>query len=449
MDTTKKGDKLEDQAFDVFESQIAEDCFFVKREYCKIFRKKGYFSKDREKDIIFDLSIEVTLPGQDRYSLLFLIECKNYGHGVPVDDVEEFFIKIQQVAAANAKGIVVSTNSFQDGAFKFARSKGIGLLRYFSKDNLEWVLTRSPSSMASANLAASERSNAYNALHKENYESRYFDFYGCVNDTYTISSNQFFSSLARNCSDRDVLESLAQIEQATRESRLSVPYIEEHEVEKLSFSMLTEIQYVSGAVSLDDICKQFKERPGLVVKRGVNLQKGVLGKICFGPDIISIDDTQAATPERVRFTLAHELGHFALKHHKFMAQESCHEEDFDTDIIKTVDLKDVRRMEWQANFFASCLLLPKEQFERAFFKQVLQHELSDRGYGLLYLDDQRCNIDTFYKVTEPLMNMFRVSRSTIKLRLLKLGFLNDAQRVPNNHIHPTQKTPRFFQSDDL
>lgn len=114
-----------------------------------------------------------------------------------------------------------------------------------------------------------------------------------------------------------------------------------------------------------------------------------------------------------------------------MVRESCHDEDIDTENAETVNLKDVRRMEWQANYFASCLLLPKDQFEREFFRQAHLHELSDRGYGLLYLDDQKCNIDTFYRVTAPLAHEFQVSRSVIKLRLLKLGFLNEAQRMPN------------------
>lgn len=416
MDTTKKGDKLEDQTFDIFENQITEDCFFSRREYCKIFRKKGYYSKDREKNIIFDISIEITLPDQDRYSLLFLIECKNYGHSVPVDDVEEFFAKIQQVSGANVKGIVVSTNSFQDGAFKFAKSKGIGLLRFFSRESLEWVLTRSPSSMASAAHAASEWSNAYHALHDENYKSRYFDFYGCVNETYTVSSNQFFSSLARNSADSDTLNSLANIEQSTQESRLSVPYLERRDVEDVSFSILSKVQYNSGPVLLDAICGLLKDQSGLVVKQNFSLEKGILGQISFGPDIIAIDNIQASTPERVRFTLAHEIGHFALGHHRFMVREACHEEDIDTESSGTVNLKDVRRMEWQANYFASCLLLPKEQFEKEFFRQAQLHELLDRGYGLLYLDDQKCNVDTFYKVTGPLMQKFQVSRSVIKLR---------------------------------
>lgn len=438
MDTIKKGDKLEDQAFDVFESQITDDCFFVKREYCKIFRKKGYYSNDRGKDIIFDISVEITIPGQERFSLLFLIECKNYSHSVPVDDVEEFFAKIQQVSGANVKGIVVSTNTFQDGTFNFARSKGIGLLRYFSKDNLEWVLTRSPSSMASAAHANSECSNAYHALHDENYDSRYFDFYGYVNDTYTVSSNQFFSSLARNSANTDILESLANIEQAVQESRLSVPYMERHEIEKISFSILSNVQYQSGPAPLDVICNLLKDQSGLIVKRNFQLRKGILGQISFEPDIISIDDLQASKTEQTRFTLAHELGHFVLKHNRFMVRESCHEEDIDTDSSGTANLKDVRRMEWQANYFASCLLLPKEQFEREFFRQAAIHELSDRGYGLLYLDNQRCNIDTFLKISTPLMKKFEASRSVVKLRLLKLGFLNERQRMSNNTYQPTR-----------
>lgn len=87
-------------------------------------------------------------------------------------------------------------------------------------------------------------------------------------------------------------------------------------------------------------------------------------------------------------------------------------------------------------------LLPKEQFEKEFFRQVQIHELSDRGYGLLFLDDQRCNIDTFYKVTAPLINKFHVSIAVIKLRLMKLGFLNEVKQKPNKVFHPARSLSR-------
>lgn len=293
--------------------------------------------------------------------------------------------------------------------------------------------------MASAAHAVSEQSNAHHALHDDKYASRYFDFYGCVNETYTVSSNQFFSSLARNGAEPEILQAIATIEQATKESRLSVPFIERDELEELSFRILTELKYQVGPVPLDSICEVLKNQAGLIVERNAQLGNGILGQISFGPDIIAIDDLQASLPERVRFTLAHEIGHFALEHRRFMVRESCHDEDLDAENAESVNLKDVRRMEWQANYFASCLLLPKKQFERAFFRQAHLQELSDRGYGLLYLDDQKCNIDSFYKVTAPLMKEFQVSRSVIKLRLLKLGFLNEAQRMPNNALHRAPK----------
>ena len=438
MDTTKKGDKLEEQVFSVFDNQIVEDCFFSKREYSKIFRKKGYFSKDREKDIIFDVSIEVTIPGQDCFSLLFLIECKNYSHSVPVDDVEEFFAKIQQVSGANAKGIIVSTNSFQDGARKYAKSKGIGLLRYFNKENLEWILARSPSSMISATRAASNWSEAYQALRDEDFKSRYFDFYGFIDETYSVSSNEFFSSLARNGIDSNAIKMLVDVEQPTRESRLLVPFMEEREIEEAGLLILSEIGYKCDHVPLDKICELLKERSSLVVKRNTQLNKGVLGQISFGPDVIIIDDLQASTPERVRFTLAHEIGHFVLEHYKFMSREACHDEDIDLERPDKMSLKDVGRIEWQANFFASCLLLPKQQFTSEFLRQAVQHDLSDRGYGLLYLDEQKCNLDTYYSITSQLMKKFHVSRSVVKLRLLKLGFLKEAQDVPKNPFQSTR-----------
>lgn len=130
MNTIKKGDTLEDKVFELFKEYILKDRFWARKECCEIYKKKGYYSKDRKKNIIFDVAIEIFLPGQKTYSSLVLIECKNYNHKVPVDDVEEFFMKAQQISGGNIKGIVVSNNAFQEGAFNFSESKGIGLLRY-------------------------------------------------------------------------------------------------------------------------------------------------------------------------------------------------------------------------------------------------------------------------------------------------------------------------------
>ena len=131
MDTTKKGDELENKIYELFRDDILNDRFWAKKECCKIYKKKGYYSRDRKKDIIFDIAIEIFLPGQVSFSSLVLIECKHYNHKVPVEDVESFLMKAQQVSGGNVKAIVVSNNAFQEGVFNFSESKRIGLLRFY------------------------------------------------------------------------------------------------------------------------------------------------------------------------------------------------------------------------------------------------------------------------------------------------------------------------------
>ena len=89
-----------------------------------------YYSRDRRRDITFDSAAEVTRPGENSPFLYWIIECKHYSSNVPVNDVEEFFAKLQQIGGANAKGTIVSKAGFDSGTIEFARSKGIGLWRY-------------------------------------------------------------------------------------------------------------------------------------------------------------------------------------------------------------------------------------------------------------------------------------------------------------------------------
>lgn len=59
MNTVKKGDAFEKKVFNYFKNQINEDKFYAKKEYCRIYAKKAYYSESRKKDIIFDIAIEI------------------------------------------------------------------------------------------------------------------------------------------------------------------------------------------------------------------------------------------------------------------------------------------------------------------------------------------------------------------------------------------------------
>ena len=93
-----------------------------------------------------------------------------------------------------------------------------------------------------------------------------------------------------------------------------------------------------------------------------------------------------------------------------------------------VGIRDIVRMEWQANQLASCLLLPKRDFVQSFLSEAAKNGVSNRGFGILYLDNQHCNMSTFFSVTAPLMGKYKVSRTVVKIRLKKLGYINEPTR---------------------
>lgn len=426
MNKTKKGDRLEEKIFKIFEDDISQGRFLIPKDQCKIYKKKGYYSKDREKNIIFDISIEIYMPGYDTYSILYIIECKNYNHRVPVDDVEEFFAKVQQISGANNKAVIVSNNAFQSGAFKFSQSKGIGLVRYYDCSNLEWVLTRSPSSLVSRNFATQEWRNARDGLRFELFKSNYYDFYGYTNGDYTNSLNLFMSKLAIQGQSEEFRNFFFSIELFDEKQNWQVQYVKESEIESLCKSVRNDIGYQSGIVSLNDICKLLKDKYNLKVIESAELDNEILGKINFERLEIHINKHHE-NEGRKRFTLSHEIGHFLLGHSEYMNEEKCIESAINLYNPPKTGIKDIMRMEWQANQFASSLLLPKDEFSQTFKSIIIRNGIKDRGFGALYIDNQKCNQENYYKVTSLLMRTYSTSREAVQIRLRKFGYINESR----------------------
>ena len=137
MNTVKIGDKFEDKSYDLIVKAIKNGELGIYGSTAKVQKKVGYYSKDREKEIIFDLSIEVWPKNAERYTLLYLIECKSSpsGHNVPVDDIEEFYTKLNQVAGGGVKGVMITDNKFQSGGLTFAKNKRMMLIEVDKDDN--------------------------------------------------------------------------------------------------------------------------------------------------------------------------------------------------------------------------------------------------------------------------------------------------------------------------
>lgn len=140
MNTVAKGNTFEDKVFELIEAELNYDRLGLTPSQARIFKKKGYFSKERNSEIVVDISIEIWPPHAKNYSLLWVCECKDYSSPVPVSDVEEFKAKLDQIAGKNVKGIIASPNSLQKGALDYARSNGIGVIRILPDNQVNWVM---------------------------------------------------------------------------------------------------------------------------------------------------------------------------------------------------------------------------------------------------------------------------------------------------------------------
>jgi hypothetical protein len=140
MSSTARGNAFEDRVFSAISAELQGDRLGLSPKLATVHKKKGYYSRDRDDEIIVDISVEVWLPGADRWSLLWVCECKDYSHRVPVDDVEEFKAKLDQITGANKKGVMAVSGALQEGALRYARANGIGVMRLLPDDQVRHLL---------------------------------------------------------------------------------------------------------------------------------------------------------------------------------------------------------------------------------------------------------------------------------------------------------------------
>lgn len=162
----------------------------------------------------------------------------------------------------------------------------------------------------------------------------------------------------------------------------------------------------------------------------------VVGKFIFKPRAILIDCSLQEDTEVFNFTLAHEIGHLVL-HRNLKIEKSDSNEISDTKIDLVTGKKNFTTardwIEWQANRFAECLLMPCETVRSLVVEK--QKEMGiERNIGLIYLDDQVCNIKAYLTIRECLQNVYQVSKSVVEYRLSNLTILIDKRGINISHI---------------
>jgi Zn-dependent peptidase ImmA (M78 family) len=354
--------------------------------------------------------------------MLCIIECKDYSHAVPVDDVEEFSDKLRQVQAH--KGIIVTRSTFQKGAHALAKSRGMGLLRYFAPKRHKWILERT----TAANIisASSKSLQDLAEVMTNEFESPVFDLACDSKHGATTSIWEFFSNLA---SDSD-LPDMSQIVTEIKRIGGNVPFLQEAEIENTAQRISALLTSTGTVFNLDELCSFEHERSGLkVVKHlsteGLEVSKHTLGRIVFDDNTIELFPLNAKDEQQLRFTLAHELGHFYLGHKHYLKLDTFDLDDLENSPQKLIELTDVKKLEWQANRFAASLLMPRTSFTEAVATVWDRLDMRNKGHGMIFVDSQPGNQVAFALICRDLAEKFGVSFGAVAVRLEQLGLLND------------------------
>lgn len=179
----------------------------------------------------------------------------------------------------------------------------------------------------------------------------------------------------------------------------------------------------------------------------------------LGPDTILLSRTLehlSLEPGKPRFTLMHECAHHLLHKRYFQRKAAsgsgkaiAHSIQRDQIIVPTQEKRawtDEDRIEWQANYLASALLMPESRvnrvlIEKGYQEDYFQHVLAGSSEATVY-----------QQLITRLASIFRVSMTTAKIRLEAVGFerLPDLQvRRPNpwNQYWPDQPKIRMTKEE--
>lgn len=113
---------------------------------------------------------------------------------------------------------------------------------------------------------------------------------------------------------------------------------------------------------------------------------------------------------RRHFTIAHELGHYFLCHQ--LKNGQC----FDSDIFE--DGTAIDAIEREANYFASCLLMPESKIKPAFLS-MLQRSHKAKIKNFLHVKSSTWGIWCGFR--DDLMKRYGVSETALRYRLSDLG----------------------------
>lgn len=394
-----KGDYFENLVFKKLKELIKNQDIPGVSRYNEIFLHKQYASKTAP-DVMLnpDITIEVySNSNKETWSNLLVVECKNHGRKIDNSIYREFVGNLSDYPRSGVRGIMVSSAGFTQQVITLAQSDNIALVVLSEQSDWETIIWRKINSF-------------------EQHQFGHKVLTGEASTSYPIvySGNSFVtvSDLLQECG-------------IPMSKALHIPFMEDNVICKKVEDILQNTKYLIKENFID--CCFSLIAPNYKFDF-VEMQEDCLGKCDFKEHVITINSS--LSKHRQNFTIAHELGHIAL--HSSIVENLFSIEDRESDKNTIISKSIYGRMEYQANTFASYLLMPNIPFMAEVNKLFKENWITT---GRLYHDYQPCNILFCNVVVGALSSKFNVSQEAVIVRLKRANLYIEGERCNPLHEH--------------
>lgn len=235
---------------------------------------------------------------------------------------------------------------------------------------------------------------------------------------------------------RSLADTLRFYKVAVKESSLLVPFMYSEAIEHIADQLtaevvsqkFSELATSNYATDLSINVYQFIQQQGInLVEQQMSFpfqlgQYEVIGKR------IVVNTSLQSNIGRERFTLAHELGHHMLHRPLFLQQGVVSAGSTEQVLLahNTIIESNQRRLEYQANMFASCLLMPRKLVEARYHHYYTTYIIGLYGGNLrpLYYSPKQPETFAGYNIIVGSMaREMRVSQKAMGIRLQELDLL--------------------------
>lgn len=246
---------------------------------------------------------------------------------------------------------------------------------------------------------------------------------------------------------------------------IKVRYLSEDEIEKEAELLLAEYAETTGApfelpVPVEEITTyhlalrlEFANLHETLRIPMLRDEPDILGAIWVDTEAVLIDRSldpkhNPSMAGRYRFSVAHEIGHWRL-HRAYIAKDANQASLFGGSPEPTVICRSSQAkepIEWQADFYASCLLMPRHLVLNAWHERFghkkprtmpPKHwttlvDSNDKFFAAARAFDQQLDDQALNEFVRPFAEKFLVSMVAMRIRLERLGLLNRERALQNS-----------------